>query len=403
MIPEAQILHQLLKNRYYLKHLGRQLHLYTVITDSMTCCRLEADGTLAKADFSEIPALLKTTAGKDEVDIDAMFQASAYLVSPFNTPEKFIHGEYFLTQAQEQIKREVVRQAQDPTGTSIFHITGKPGTGKTLLLYDIARALAASGKTLILHNGKLTRGQHVINSAMENMQIRSADGIGENDLNAGECRFLLVDEAHRLTPEQFQTICRKSAGNPMVCIFSSDPEQVLTSAQKRNNITACIRKLPLEGEYVLAEKIRMNEEMNSFITRLKNLNSRTALRRDYTNVSVNCAASVTEAGKLIEYYRNLGYTFINYSRSNGKKDPYREFDEDFDTHHVIGQEFDKVVMLMDWSFYYDRKGRLKGCPHPDPDYLYPNLFYQGITRVREKLALVIVRNQRLFEKIISIL
>lgn len=51
--------------------------------------------------------------------------------------------------------------------------------------------------------------------------------------------------------------------------------------------------------------------------------------------------------------------------------------EDFDTHHVIGQEFDKVVMLLDSSFYYDENGTLQGIPHPNPDYLYPNLFYQG--------------------------
>ena len=45
---------------------------------------------------------------------------------------------------------------------------------------------------------------------------------------------------------------------------------------------------------------------------------------------------------------------------------------------------------MDDSFYYDENGVLQGVPHPNPDYLYPNLFYQGITRVREKIALVIV-------------
>lgn len=60
------------------------------------------------------------------------------------------------------------------------------------------------------------------------------------------------------------------------------------------------------------------------------------------------------------------------------------------------------LMLMDDSFYYDENGVLQGVPHPNPDYLYPNLFYQGITRVREKIALVIVNSPRLFEKISSI-
>ena len=57
---------------------------------------------------------------------------------------------------------------------------------------------------------------------------------------------------------------------------------------------------------------------------------------------------------------------------------------------------------MDNSFYYDEEGVLKGIPHPNPDYLYPNLFYQGVTRVREKLSLIVVDAPALFEKITSI-
>ena len=77
--------------------------------------------------------------------------------------------------------------------------------------------------------------------------------------------------------------------------------------------------------------------------------------------------------------------------------------EDFDTHHVIGQEFDKVVMLLDSSFYYDENGTLQGIPHPNPDYLYPNLFYQGVTRAREQLALIIVNAPELFRQVASII
>ena len=57
---------------------------------------------------------------------------------------------------------------------------------------------------------------------------------------------------------------------------------------------------------------------------------------------------------------------------------------------------------MDKSFYYDEDGILRGIPHPNPDYLYPNLFYQGVSRVREKIALVIVEAPLLFKKIVSI-
>ena len=109
-----------------------------------------------------------------------------------------------------------------------------------------------------------------------------------------------------------------------------------------------------------------------------------------------------EARKIIKYFRDKGYIFINYSKSNRRYSPYQEYEEDYDTHHVIGQEFDNVLLLMDNSFYYDKDGVLQGVTHPNPDYLYPNLFYQGITRVREKIAIVVVEAPILFQQIASI-
>ena len=135
---------------------------------------------------------------------------------------------------------------------------------------------------------------------------------------------------------------------------------------------------------------------------MKNLNHKPKVPMVYSNVDLNFANTTSEAQNLLEYYRGKGYTFINYSKSNYEPSPYDDYKEDFDTHHVIGQEFDKVVMLMDDSFYYDEHGILQGVPHPNPDYLYPNLFYQGITRVREKLAIVVVKNPELFAHITSI-
>ena len=144
-------------------------------------------------------------------------------------------------------------------------------------------------------------------------------------------------------------------------------------------------------------------ELASFITCLRNLKHRGKLKSDYADVELNYANSTQEAQYLLEYYRTKEYVFINYTKPDYKDSPYAAYEEDFDTHHVIGQEFDKVVMLMDGSFYYDAEGMLQGIPHPNPDYLYPNLFYQGVTRVREKLALIVVNAPELFGKIATIL
>ncbi len=401
-VPQNQVLDQLLRNRHYLMHLGKRQNLYTVITDSMTCYKLSMNDELTIVDFSEIVLIIKKIALDYIIDIDEKFRASQYLVSPLNTPKKFIQGEYFLTQAQEQIKKALLMSVDNAFLSTYFHLTGRPGTGKTLLLYDIAKILSRNGKTVIIHCGKLSNGQYTIKNEIDNLEIVSVSNLRNDEFSLKEYSFILVDEAHRIYTAQFDTICQSVNDNDQICIFSSDPEQVLSAAEKRNDIVGKIRFLPLSGEYTLSEKIRTNKELHSFIMCMKNLRHRPKVPMNYSNVQLNYANTTNEAQSLLKYYRDSGYVFINYSKSNYTESPYSIYEEDFDTHHVIGQEFDKIVMLLDSSFYYDKDDVLKGIPHPNPDYLYPNLFYQGITRVRENLALIVVQAPELFNKIVSI-
>ena len=56
--------------------------------------------------------------------------------------------------------------------------------------------------------------------------------------------------------------------------------------------------------------------------------------------------------------------------------------------NVIEQGFEGVCMILDYNWYY-KNGKLTGREHPNLDYLFEQLLYQGLTRVRSKLALVI--------------
>lgn len=402
-VDNEQILAQLLKNRYYLNHLGKRLTLYSIVTDKMLCYKLSLNNELVEVGLDDIIVSLKVMEDDYIAIIDNLFKASQYLVSPLNTPTKFIQGEYFLTQAQEQIKKEMLKLIDAAFLDDRFHLTGKPGTGKTLLLYDIAKTLSKNGPTVIIHCGKLVDGQRKIGKEVENLEVVSVGQLKYDYFDLSKYRFILVDETHRIYESQFDKICASVKENAQICIFSSDPEQVLSSAEKRRDIVGKIKGLDLQKEFILSEKIRTNKEINSFILNMKDLKHKPKVAMNYTNVQLNYANTTQEAQNLLEYYRGKGFIFINYSKSNYETSPYAAYNEDFDTHHVIGQEFDKVVMLMDNSFYYNEDGELQGVPHPNPDYLYPNLFYQGITRVREELSIIIVNASELFEKIIGIL
>lgn len=401
-VPLDQVLSQLRKNKYYLGHLGKKECFYTVITDTLTCYTLDGENSLQTVDFSVIVNDIMRFQSDYLTEIDCMFRASDYLVSPFNTPDKFINGEYFLTPAQEQIQNRILKDIRVHSGYGFFSLTGTPGTGKTLLLYDVAKKLSAIDKTLVIHCGRLSEGQERLNKSIENFHVVSADCLKYYPDCIDSYHFILLDETHRIDPTHYEKICEMVMRDNKICIFSSDPEQILSSAEKRNGIVPKINALPLTGKYELSEKIRANKELASFIISVRNLNKKPRIPMNYDNVTLSYANNFEEARQIIEYFKKQSYVFIHYSKSDYDSYLYAKYEEDFDTHHVIGQEFDNVLMLMDDSFYYDEKGILQGVPHPNPDYLYPNLFYQGITRVREKIALVIVNAPQLFEKISSI-
>ena len=392
---------QLRKNRYYLSYLGRRCHLFTVVTDTMTCYRLSVSDTLVQVDFGELLQAVQAVSDEYCTDIDGLFKPSEFLVSPLSTPQKFIQGYYFLTQQQEYYKKQILELLDSKKDMRFYHLTGRPGTGKTLLLYDLAKVLSQNGKTLLIHCGVLSEGHAVIQSSIHNLQVISSAQLTDTTELAGY-DFLLVDESHRMEPALFERLCRNVTDSRQICIFSSDPGQVLSDTEKIANIAGRIHLLDAMTEFVLSEKIRSNHEMHTFISCLCNLHHKVNGKLDYAGVQLNYANTSKEAQEILQYYRDNGYVFINYSRPHYVNSPYADYSEDFDTHHVIGQEFDNVVMLMDDSFSYSENGRLQGIPHPNPNYLYPNLFYQGVTRVREKLSIIVVNNAVLFAKICRI-
>lgn len=142
--------------------------------------------------------------------------------------------------------------------------------------------------------------------------------------------------------------------------------------------------------------------MANFIQLLLNLRDMRHFQ-EYPNVSLVYADSVTEANEILNYYRAQNYTFINYTPSLYYPSTLDQYPNSLSTHSVIGQEFDNVIMILDDHFAYDNEKKLRAVRHPNPDYLYRKMLIQGVTRVREKLCLLVVNNKPIFQEILAIL
>ena len=402
-VSEEKIRDQLRRNRHYLRHLERETALYSVVAEPFACYRLGADGEARRVEPATLAASVRAFSGKHAEEIDGYFRAADYLVSPVSAPERFLRGEYFLTQEQEVIRKDVLRAASGREGCFLFHVSGRPGTGKTLLMFDTARALAAAGETLVIHCGRLQEGHDAIRQGVPGLRIVAAGDLAKDEDILARASFVLVDETQRMFPKQFAQICDAAREGGKLCLFFSDPSQILTESEREHDIAGLIAKLPPDAEYRLHTKIRTNREVYAFISRLMDRRIRPGVREEESRVRLSFAESVAEAKKLLAYYRGKGYVFINYSKSSTRPGPFDVYEEDVDTHRVIGQEFDRVVMLMDDSFYYDEDGVLQAVPHPNPNYLYPQLLYQGATRAREGLALILVECPALFRQVAEVL
>ncbi len=398
-VGEERRIKQLSCNKHYLNHLGIPLISFVFISNTAELYEYK-NGTLSKSNICYLKMILTEHSEPDTTPIDELFKVSNFLVSPLNTPEKFLKGEYFLTQQQETFKERILNDINIQQAPLFFYIEGSAGTGKTLLFYDLAKSLSDTEKCCLINCGMLSAGHRVISNGINNLEIISMNA-AIYDYDLSEYKYIFLDGAHRITSDFLEKIVSYTNENKKICLFSFDKKQVLSRNETNAEITDKIKNIPEIQGMALKNKIRTNQMMQSFIRSLFCLKRK---GHDINGVSIVYANDQEEAAALIELYKNKGYTFINYTNSKSVRSNIDFFTkyEYCSTHDVIGQEFDNIIMYMDENFYYDKQGFLHAHTHPHKNYLYTNLLFQGVTRVREKLCLVVINNLPLFNNLISL-
>lgn len=400
MVDLQKVEAQLIKNRYYLNNIANQIYSFTFIKCGACLYLYTYDDRLKACDFETLINALNEIEKFIDEGIEEIFRPKDYLISPLNTPQKFLSDKYYLTLQQEEIKLEVLKRIREKCN-KIWGLTGTAGTGKTLLLYDIAKEQCKFGRTCIIHCGMLSDGHKELNNAMRCLDIIDAKSVNEKSISSYE--YIFVDESQRIYNNAFETIINMHLQKKAVCVFSYDYAQILSYTEEKRNIPKLLRSRDDFVEKRLTDKIRTNREVASFIRNMINLNDKPKKRIYYKNVDVIYADDYREAEEIIEYYCfEKNYKFIRYTPSRFNYNSIDNLSGDLNTHHVIGQEFDNVIFSMDNNFIYNAEGRLQGRVHPNPDYIFYKLWYQGVSRTREKLCILVIENKELFSNILSI-
>lgn len=361
-VSDEAVRKQLLQNRYYLSVQGKMIQSYTYISSQERLVRLNNHDHIVEADWDQLCLALQRQSKDYEGDIEDLFQAEMYLFSPVTEPERFLNKEYFLTSQQKDIERRILDKIRK-VKYGYFWFCGLPGTGKTLLLYDIAMKLSVHQKVCMIHCGETGKEWKILHDRLLRIAFLSDSQLEEcPDLK--EYSAILVDEAHLLTEEKLHVILELSEKHPV--IFSSDDEDMISDEEMDRTMIHEIEHLPDIQSFHLTNRIRTNAELSSFIQNMMHLPEKRMVRY-YPHIQVVYANDDEEAGILLKGYQN------------------------------------QLVFIIDERYYYDEKGYLREQRQKQQEPTAVRMLFHRLNEAREEFAIIVKGNEAVYEVLLDLL
>lgn len=385
---------QLVQNKYYLSTLGKKLKLFTFIAEDNSFYQLGDDETFQPVDFNVFEELLVSQKLEHHSNLDDLFNPSNYLVSPFNETEKFNNKSYFLTQQQQAFKDKILKDL-----SQFIIIKGLPGTGKTLLLYDLARVFNETHDIVLIHTGDLNTGHLKLNQQYKWRIIPAKEVERIEQLKP---QVIFVDETQRMYPHQLKYIIDYIQKSEITGMFSIDPKQILSIHERNYNNLNTLKSLNNHELFQLSKKIRTNKQLGAFIKGLFNLKYMKYCNNT-NNISIHYFKDINQARGFADGLEHEGWQIIDYTGQNfnGAAIQRMKLNRGLNAHGVLGQEFDKVLVLVGSIFYYNDNNSLaiRSANYYDPE----RMFYQSVTRARRQIMLLVVNNAEFMSKLTNAL
>lgn len=398
VVSDQAIRKQLIQNRYYLSVLGRPIQSYTYISSQNRLVRLTHHDHIVDADWERLCEDLQKEGTNYEGNIEDLFRAELYLISPITDPVRFLKKEYFLTSQQRDIEKKILRDIYAKQ-SGCFWFSGIPGTGKTLLLYDIAMKLSVRHRICMVHCEENGEKWRILHERLQRIDFLADEQIRIEERKAGtqipleKYRGILVDEAHLLSKDKIERLLELSKEQPV--IFSSDSEDVISSEEmdKEN-----IKKLENQTDikvFRLTNRIRTNAELSTFIQNMMHLPPRMN-SRGYPHIFVVYANDDVEAENLLSDYIKQGYQWVEIEESE-----MQEAQADLKMQAV--RDMDKIVLLLDERYYYDEEGYLRAACFMKNGSSYVRKIFHRLNHAKESIALVVKKNEKVYNTLLDLL
>ena len=377
-VSEEAIQKQLIQNRYYLSALGKPIQSYTYISSQNRLIRLTNHDHVIEASWNQLCAALQKE-GKDySGDIENLFRAEWYLFSPLTEPNRFLNKEYFLTAQQRDIKRQILKKIREEQ-TGYFSFSGLPGTGKTLLLYDIAMKLSNRQQVCIIHCGEAGKKWEILHKRLQRIDFLTDNQL-ETQFSLDDYHAILVDEAHLLSVEKLNVLLDMSENRPI--IFSSDSEEMISPKEMDQSTMKRMEDLPDLQTFRLTNRIRTNAELSSFIQNMMHLPVRKN-QNGYPHVSVVYANDEKEADTLVQDYVRQGYQYFQQMEG-----------AELGVTAVLDTE--KMVVMLDERYYYDEDQYLRSRNPMQNGQSEVRRLFHLLNQAKENLAFVVKENETLY-------
>lgn len=377
-VSEEAIQKQLIQNRYYLSALGKPIQSYTYISSQNRLMRLTNHDHVIEASWNQLCAALQKE-GKDySGDIENLFRAEWYLFSPLTEPNRFLNKEYFLTAQQRDIKRQILKKIREEQ-TGFFSFSGLPGTGKTLLLYDIAMKLSNRQQVCIIHCGEAGKKWEILHKRLQRIDFLSDNQL-ETQFSLEDYHAILVDEAHLLSVEKLNVLLDMSEDRPI--IFSSDSEEMISPKEIDQSTMKRMEELPNLQTFRLTNRIRTNAELSSFIQNMMHLPVRKN-QNEFPHVSVVYANDTKEADTLVQDYIRQGYQYFSQMGNA-------------ELGITAVRDTEKMVVMLDERYYYDDEQYLRSRNLMRNGQSEVRSLFHLLNQAKENLTFVVKGNETVY-------